>query len=217
MSYINQNLSEEQLRTLFIRISNNESWFTADYDVDDPEEHDEYDAGESNFNHIELLFGPPPWVFLQPGDAPERFVNSNRLGRKTVRNPSESTYKAMRGSTVNYSNLPKHPQFVTSPDPSKAHHLWVPGTDPKVVNRFDLYQNLEQLQRETDGTVGFSYKRPKGSKVDHIAVSDLVILYTLDKKTKETQAFCQVSVSTIFLTRGAATAKMTGMVHSFYG
>lgn len=181
-----QNLTPQELRDKFLKIAAGEGWFSDDYQITQSEQSrpaaaaaasfSEYDAGVDNFQRVELLFGPPPYEFLEPGDAPDRFIRNDRLGRKLVRNPRESEYKAMRQTHVNYNSLPSVVQFYTSDDPAKTHHLWLPGSGT-VKTAKDLERLLIAQDDSEEGYLTFNYRRPRGSEVEHIVPGDRLSLW----------------------------------------
>lgn len=231
MTYRQKNLTQQQLREKFIQIRDGESWFSADYHIGDDEnptnkldtdvdKDTDFDFGASNFAHIQVLFGPPPYEFLWPGDAPERFIKpSLHRERKMSRNRGESQYKGMRGQTINYGSLPKKPQFTTQQDERNSIHLWVAGVDMKMRDPFKLFETLKEIEIASDGgNILFNYRRPRQANVDHLAVGDTVTLWIMGEETDQhnhdhqRETFCSMRVDEMFKTPRAATATLYGRV-----
>lgn len=175
-----KNWTSEQLRAKFLQIAEGEGWFTEEFEETQKRQkrQSESDASADNFAHIQALFGPPPWEFLQPGDVPDRFVGENRLGRKTIRNPMESEYKALRQTHVNYEALPKKAQFVDSLEKTARREYWLPGSEEVMAEAGSLYEALERLQLQSpDRVLEMNYRRPRKSTADHVQHGEELLLY----------------------------------------
>jgi len=220
-----QNLTAEQLRAKFLEIAEGEQWFSSFYESSEAAAapaaaSSSYDASQENVRHITALFGPPPWEFLQPGDAPDHIVKTSSRQRMMIRNPAKSEYKAMRGSTPNYSSLPKKPQFVVfadERDTSSALHLWIPGSDARML---DVESEFSQLfeQQIKDGELMFNYRRPKGSKTTHLQANQSVTLLIprggSAAAAGDYEPFATLSIHSVLRAPRSATATLKGMIYA---
>ena len=217
MAYLKQNLAPTRLRELFLQISEDQGWFSSGIEIED-ESSTLYASPLTVLKQIEALFGPPPWVFLEPTDIPAHALDSAESnGRKLTRDMYESIYKAMRGSTINYASLPKAPQFTTDQDPQKSIYLWVPGTDPAVKDPLEVFESIRSLSQQTKGgDVMFMYKKPINSEAQHLMPNDQVELW-VQRKGSAPDRFATLVVTSILKTAKASTATMYGQVMNFIG
>jgi hypothetical protein len=210
-----KNLTADQLRAKFLEISVGEAWFSADYhNQNNADETLIYDAGQANLKHIVGLFGPPPWEFLRPGDAPEHVMKTSRRQKKMTRNVGDSEYKAMRGSTVNYNALPKKPQFVvfTEPlDPQKIVHLWIPGIDPQMKDVDQEFFRALDTQI-ADGELVVNYKKPRKSESHHLEANQRVTLM-IPRPDGDFEPFALFSIHTMLKAPRSATATLRGRIY----
>ncbi len=185
-------LTPAQARTMFLNIALEQKWFTAEYETVTMRELFRGDGNDTLDPHIHMqnritrLFGPPPWTFLKPGDAPDRFMIGKGRNRRLIRDPESSEYNAMRGETINYKKEgKKNPRLKDD----KGRQYWIQGHLLTADNISSFRQN---------GIVRFNYQLPiavKRKRIFHPSVGDSVTLTDKSKQINVRGTISRVDVS----------------------
>lgn len=175
--YRERNWTNDDLRAKFLQLAEGEGWF-------DPSE--EADAAE-RWQALQLLFGQPPYEFLEPGDPlPERLRGSETagrpLGRRVVADPEEA---GARRGVAGYSRVGKKAQLVDSLDKDKARHYWLRGIElAQVTTSRELFEAMRHASSTRE--VELAFRRPirahRANAVEAPSVGEQLTLYTRPKK-----------------------------------
>lgn len=176
-----RNWTNAQLRTKFLQIASAEGWFDpsgqltqqwavqqggellADWDKFQGE------AAETA-NAMHLLFGQPPYEFLQAGDpVPERLLGTASVGRpagnRVSRSAEQQQQPDVRRGVASYSNAGKKPQFVDSLDKDRARQYWLRGSGQvtgDVTTSLELFEAMRHFDGYGSNTreVELAFRRP---------------------------------------------------------
>ena len=215
-------LTADELRAKFLEIAEGENWFTEFYQqrklARDTGDDTLYEQSKDQAKRIRLLFDGPPYEFLREGDAPPTLLLAGRKRqRRTTRNPASSKYAAMRGDTVNYSNLPNKLQFVDSVDKDTQRRYWLVGVDLQsvVVEPAEVYSMLKtRAQTSTDDTLSFRFALPIHTKraSPHIGlpqVEEEFALYFVQPRSKVVTPVARLRFESVPIVPGRSTGTIT--------
>jgi hypothetical protein len=209
-----KNYTQEQLRTIFMEMKEGQGWFTREFQDNTNDLYGDSDTGVDHTEEaIRGLFGNPPYEFLLEGDVPETFLSGKR---KLVRSRGASEYKAMRGDTINYDNLPRNPHFIDNENPHDACFYWIPGaTMSNDTSPMDIIHSAMNKSTSLYGLkmqIKIPVQRKNKSTVRRIPrVGDSLYLFSrVKEKNKKIRSeyACIVTVQRVEIVEGAATGSI---------